>query len=153
VCSSDLQDFLIARSHELGVNLIMATPPCQGMSTAGRQEKDDEMKNQVSQITAILKAFTQNTSLQANLATNLSLVSNMNDIKNKAQSGELLNSYQAPPETGPSAVTYNISPKFNAWDAYKRDHPEDADEFAKSSPTWMVPILDWIHDISTNMHP
>jgi len=123
------------------------------IANAIQKQKDDEMKNQVSQITAILKAFTQNTSLQANLVTNQSLVSNMNDIKNKAQSGELLDSYQAPPETGTSAVTYNISPKFNAWDNYKRDYPEEADDFAKSSPTWMVPILDWIHDISTNMHP
>jgi hypothetical protein len=118
-----------------------------------QKQKDDEMKNQVSQITAILKAFTQNTSLQTNLATNQKHVAEMNDIKNKAQSGELLDSYQAPPETEPSTVTYDISPKFNAWDNYKRDHPEEADDFAKSSPTWMVPILDWIHDISTNMHP
>ena len=123
------------------------------IANAIQKQKEDEMKDQVSQITAILKAFTQNTSLQTNLATNQKHVAEMNDIKNKAQSGELLNSYQAPPETGTSAVTYNISPKFNAWDNYKQEHPEEADDFAKSSPTWMVPILDWIHDISTNMHP
>ena len=123
------------------------------IANAIQKQKEDEMKDQVSQITAILKAFTQNTSLQTNLAANQKHVAEMNDIKNKAQSGELLNSYQAPPETGTSAVTYNISPKFNAWDNYKQSHPEEADDFAKSSPTWMVPILDWIHDISTNMHP
>jgi hypothetical protein len=123
------------------------------IANAIQKQKEDEMKDQVSQITAILKAFTQNTSLQTNLATNQKHVAEMNDIKNKAQSGELLNSYQAPPETGTSAVTYNISPKFSAWDNYKQSHPEEADDFAKSSPTWMVPILDWIHDISTNMHP
>jgi hypothetical protein len=122
------------------------------IANAIQKQKEDEMKDQVNQITAILKAFTQNTSLQTNLATNLLHVAEMNDIKNKAQSGELLNSYQAPPETGTSAVTYNISPKFSAWDNYKQSHPEEADDFAKSSPTWMVPILDWIHDISTNMH-
>jgi hypothetical protein len=118
-----------------------------------QEQKDREMKDQVSQITEILKAFTQNTSLQTNLAINQKLVAEMNDIKNKAQSGELLDSYQAPPETGPSAVTYDISPTFNAWDNYKRDYPKEADDFAKSSPTWMVPILDWIHDTSTNLHP
>jgi hypothetical protein len=122
------------------------------IANAIQKQKEDEMKDQVSQITAILKAFTQNTSLQTNLAINQKHVAEMNDIKNKAQSGELLNSYQAPPETGTSAVTYNISPKFSAWDNYKQSHPEEADDFAKSSPTWMVPILDWIHDISTNMH-
>jgi hypothetical protein len=123
------------------------------IANAIQKQKDDEMKDQVSQMTEILKAFTQNTSLQTNLAINQKLVAEMNDIKNKAQSGELLDSYQAPPETGPSAVTYDISPKFNAWDNYKKDHPEEADNFAKSSPAWMVPILDWIHDISTNLHP
>ena len=123
------------------------------IANAIQKEKNREMEDQVTQMTEILKAFTQNTSLQSNLAINKKLVAEMNDIKNKAQSGELLNSYQAPPEAGPSAVTYDISPTFNAWDVYKKDHPEEADHFAKSSPSWMVPILDWIHDTSTNLHP
>lgn len=32
---------LISESKAYGVNLIMATPPCQGMSTVGKQEEDD----------------------------------------------------------------------------------------------------------------
>jgi hypothetical protein len=117
------------------------------------EQQQQEIEDQVTQIREILKAFKQDTSLQTNLATNQSLVAEMNDIKNKAQSGEILNSYQAPPEAGPSAVTYDISPKFNAWDEYKKDHPEEAADFAKSSPSWLVPILDWMHDISANLHP
>jgi hypothetical protein len=123
------------------------------VADAIQKEKQREIEDQVSQIREILKAFKQDASLQTNLATNQSLVGEMNDIKNKAQSGEIFNSYQPPPETGSSAVTYDISPKFNAWDEYKKDHPEDAADFEKTSPSWLVPILDWMHDISANLHP
>ena len=122
------------------------------IANAIQAQQKREMEDQVSQIKNILHAFKQNGSLQTNLARNKELVAEMNDIKNKAQSGELLNSYQAPPDTTPSPVTYAVSPKFNAWDAYKRNHPEDAADFAKTSPPWLVPILGWMHDISTNLH-
>lgn len=36
-----IKEKIINASKKLGVNLIMATPPCQGMSTAGKQDKDD----------------------------------------------------------------------------------------------------------------
>lgn len=123
------------------------------ISNAIQEQKQHEIEDQVSQIRDILKAFKQDANLQTNLATNQSHIATMNDIKNKAQSGELLNSYQAPPETGPTTVTYTVSPKFNAWDTYQRDHPEEAADFAKSSPPWLVPILNWMHDISANLHP
>lgn len=35
-------DDIVKESIKTGVNVIMATPPCQGMSTAGPQEDDDE---------------------------------------------------------------------------------------------------------------
>jgi DNA (cytosine-5)-methyltransferase 1 len=35
-------DEIVKESIKTGVNIIMATPPCQGMSTAGPQEDDDE---------------------------------------------------------------------------------------------------------------
>lgn len=35
-------DDIIEESRKAGVNIIMATPPCQGMSTAGQQEENDE---------------------------------------------------------------------------------------------------------------
>jgi hypothetical protein len=123
------------------------------IANAIQAQQKREMEDQVGQMRNILNAFKQNGSLQTNLARNQALVAEMNDIKNKAQSGELLNSYQAPPDTTPSPVTYTVSPKFNAWDAYKRDHPEDAANFAKTSPPWLVPILSWIHDTSANLRP
>lgn len=41
ITNTEVQEYLIARSKELDVNVIMATPPCQGMSTAGKQDKED----------------------------------------------------------------------------------------------------------------
>lgn len=35
-------DEIVKESEKTGVNIIMATPPCQGMSTAGQQEENDE---------------------------------------------------------------------------------------------------------------
>ena len=50
-----VQDFLIDRSKELGVNVIMATPPCQGMSTAGRQKEGDLRNNLIVPTVRIIK--------------------------------------------------------------------------------------------------
>jgi DNA (cytosine-5)-methyltransferase 1 len=55
ITDSLVQNYLIARSHELGVNLIMATPPCQGMSTAGRQEKDDERNDLIIPVVKMIR--------------------------------------------------------------------------------------------------
>jgi hypothetical protein len=123
------------------------------IANAIQEQQRREMEDKVSQITNILNAFKQNPSLQTNLVRNKELVAQMNDIKNKAQSGELLNSYQAPPDTTPSPVTYTVSPKFSAWDRYKKNNPNDAANFAKSAPPWLVPILGWIQDTSANLRP
>ncbi|MBU1094571.1 MAG: DNA cytosine methyltransferase [Firmicutes bacterium] len=55
ITSTAIQEYLIARSNELGVNVIMATPPCQGMSTAGRQEKDDERNDLIVPVVKLIK--------------------------------------------------------------------------------------------------
>ncbi|MBD5087041.1 MAG: DNA cytosine methyltransferase [Clostridiales bacterium] len=41
IFDEDIQSKLIKLAQDTNVELIMATPPCQGMSTAGRQETDD----------------------------------------------------------------------------------------------------------------
>ena len=123
------------------------------IANAIQAQQKQEVEDQVGQIRNILNAFKQNGSLQTNLSKNKALVAEMNDIKNKAQSGELLNSYQAPPDTTPSPVTYTVSPKFNAWGAYQKNNPEGAADFAKTSPPWLVPILGWIQDTSANLRP
>ena len=43
-------DKIIKESIELGVNIIMATPPCQGMSTVGQQLDDDVRNRLVCQV-------------------------------------------------------------------------------------------------------
>lgn len=36
---------LVTESKKLKIDIVMATPPCQGMSTAGQQKKDDHRNN------------------------------------------------------------------------------------------------------------
>jgi len=55
ITDKKLQDYLIARGKELGVNIIMATPPCQGMSTAGKQEEDDIRNNLIVPVVRMVK--------------------------------------------------------------------------------------------------
>ena len=55
ITDKSVQDYLIARSKDLNVNLIMATPPCQGMSTAGKQEEGDIRNNLIVPTVRIIK--------------------------------------------------------------------------------------------------
>src|SRR5699024_5117459 len=41
-----VRDYIIKQSIEYGVNFIIATPPCQGMSIAGKMDEFDE-RNQL----------------------------------------------------------------------------------------------------------
>lgn len=41
ITNSDVYQQIIDESKRAGVNFIMATPPCQGMSTAGKQNPND----------------------------------------------------------------------------------------------------------------
>lgn len=42
ITKEDVFESIVNESIKKGVKLIMATPPCQGMSTAGQQDEDDE---------------------------------------------------------------------------------------------------------------
>jgi DNA (cytosine-5)-methyltransferase 1 len=42
ITSEEIFEKIIENARESEIDIIMATPPCQGMSTAGRQEDDDE---------------------------------------------------------------------------------------------------------------
>lgn len=48
-------DLIIKESKELKVNLLMATPPCQGMSTAGVQDENDERNRLILSVIKIAK--------------------------------------------------------------------------------------------------
>lgn len=41
ITDSSTYSYIIKRAKEEKIDFIMATPPCQGMSTAGKQQKDD----------------------------------------------------------------------------------------------------------------
>ena len=41
ITNPEIENKIIESAKQKGIDLIMATPPCQGMSTAGKQEKDD----------------------------------------------------------------------------------------------------------------
>lgn len=45
ITTSDIYNQVISESKLKGVDMIMATPPCQGMSTAGKQKAFDERNN------------------------------------------------------------------------------------------------------------
>ncbi len=42
IAKKDVFDYLVKRSLEKRVDVILATPPCQGMSSAGKQESGDD---------------------------------------------------------------------------------------------------------------
>ena len=42
ITDENIQNRLIEESRKVGIDIVMATPPCQGMSNAGQQEEDDE---------------------------------------------------------------------------------------------------------------
>ena len=42
ITNSDVYEHIIIESKKSGVDIILATPPCQGMSTVGQQIEDDE---------------------------------------------------------------------------------------------------------------
>lgn len=48
---------IIESSKALGAEVVMATPPCQGMSTAGQQETDDERNKLICPVLEIVKAI------------------------------------------------------------------------------------------------
>ena len=42
ITNNDVYEHIIKESRKSGVDIILATPPCQGMSTVGQQIEDDE---------------------------------------------------------------------------------------------------------------
>lgn len=56
ITSIDIQNELIAKANEQSINLIIATPPCQGMSTAGKKDNDDPRNALICYAVNIIKA-------------------------------------------------------------------------------------------------
>lgn len=50
-------DDIVFKANEIGIDIVMATPPCQGMSTAGQQNIDDERNKLICQVIDMVKAI------------------------------------------------------------------------------------------------
>lgn len=57
ITDSNIFNTLIAEAQTRKVDVIMATPPCQGMSTAGQQNDNDLRNNLIVQVIEIVKAI------------------------------------------------------------------------------------------------
>lgn len=55
ITKKEIKDKLIQKSLDYDIDLIMATPPCQGMSTAGKQDKNDERNILICHAVEIIK--------------------------------------------------------------------------------------------------
>ncbi|MEG2028291.1 MAG: DNA cytosine methyltransferase [Bacilli bacterium] len=72
ITKSDIQEQLIKLAKNNKIDLIMATPPCQGMSTAGKKDKNDERNSLIKCAIKIIKevqpkyAFLENVPEQLN---------------------------------------------------------------------------------------
>lgn len=55
ITTSEIQNRTIELSKQCGIDVIMATPPCQGMSTAGQQKEDDFRNSLICPVVKIVK--------------------------------------------------------------------------------------------------
>ncbi len=55
ITDKKIKEMIIVESKEKNVDLIMATPPCQGMSTAGKHDKNDERNMLIKYAVEIVK--------------------------------------------------------------------------------------------------
>ena len=55
ITDKEIFNTIIEKSKSLKVNFLMATPPCQGMSTAGVQDKNDERNKLILSVIKIAK--------------------------------------------------------------------------------------------------
>lgn len=57
ITDENVKNAIISASKEIGVSVIMATPPCQGMSTAGQQNIDDPRNLLITDVVSIVLAI------------------------------------------------------------------------------------------------
>ncbi|QTP13236.1 DNA cytosine methyltransferase (plasmid) [Lactococcus lactis subsp. lactis] len=74
ITDKSIEDKIIKESKEKKVDLVMATPPCQGMSTAGYQKENDDRNRLICQVIDIVNrvepkyVFIENVALFYNTA-------------------------------------------------------------------------------------
>lgn len=55
ITNPEIMDRIVDESKRRGVEIVMATPPCQGMSTAGYQKDDDERNKLIGYVLDVVK--------------------------------------------------------------------------------------------------
>ena len=55
ITKEETVNILVKKAKEYNVDIVMATPPCQGMSTAGKQEEFDERNSLICDAVRIIK--------------------------------------------------------------------------------------------------
>lgn len=55
ITTNEVKDRITCLSLECGIDVIMATPPCQGMSTAGQQKEDDARNSLICPVVELVK--------------------------------------------------------------------------------------------------
>ena len=55
ITKQEIKHDIISKSKQYNIDLIMATPPCQGMSTAGKQDKNDVRNTLICHAVDIIK--------------------------------------------------------------------------------------------------
>lgn len=55
ITDEKVYDSIVSESLERNVDIIMATPPCQGMSTAGQQKEDDSRNSLILPVISMIK--------------------------------------------------------------------------------------------------
>lgn len=70
ITSNDIYNQIINKSRELNVEFLMATPPCQGMSLAGKKDEDDPRNYLIEYVVSAIKdlqpkyVFMENVTMQ-----------------------------------------------------------------------------------------
>lgn len=55
ITDSNIMNRIVKECTKQGIEIVMATPPCQGMSTAGQQEDDDERNKLICYVLEVVK--------------------------------------------------------------------------------------------------
>lgn len=81
ITNVDIMDRIVTESKAQGIEIIMATPPCQGMSTAGQQEDDDERNKLICYVLEAVKRICPKYVFIENVPLFLSTYININEKK------------------------------------------------------------------------
>jgi len=57
ITTANIKNEIVSKSKKYNVDLVMATPPCQGMSTVGKKDKNDERNLLICHAVEIIKSI------------------------------------------------------------------------------------------------